>query len=948
MMQSINTPTTTSSSVTIETFRLEHLLETLGIGTPRPRLSWTVLTSQQNWFQSAYELELYQNNVLLETKKIISSDSVLVPWVFKDLKSREAVSVRVRVWGEDQQVSDWSEPLTLELGLLEADDWTARFVSPNISEDISKPQPAKLLRREFVVREGVKQARLYLTALGVYEAEINGTRIGDHVLAPGWTSYDHRLRYQTFDVTKQLLEGQNAIGVTIGDGWFRGRLGFGGGRRNHYGTRLALLAQLEIEYLDGNLERLVTDENWLASTGAILSSDIYDGETYDARLERHGWSSAGFDSSGWAGVEILERDLHTLVSPSGPPVRRIQEVAPVSIFKSPSGKTLVDFGQNLVGFVRFTVTGKAGQAITLRHAEVLEHGELCTRPLRHAANIDRYILRGNELEIYEPRFTFHGFRYLEIEGYPGELKAENLKAIVCHSDLERRGWFECSDQLVNQLHQNVVWSMRGNFFDLPTDCPQRDERMGWTGDIQVFAPTASFLYDSAGFLESWLADLKSEQAPTGAVPFTIPNILENGATPMTAWGDAATIVPWVLYQRYKDIGILERQFDSMRAWVDCIDTLAGESHLWEQSFQFGDWLDPSAPPENPGAAKTQPIVVATAYFARSAQIVGQAAKVLGRLEDEQKYFALAAAIREAFSNQFITPNGWIISDATTAYSLALEFGLLPTQAQRVRAGERLVRLARDSGYRISTGFVGTPLICDALCSVGAYDIAYQLLMQRDCPSWLYPVTMGATTIWERWDSMLPDGSINPGEMTSFNHYALGAVADWLHRTVAGLAPAAAGYKKLEFRPQPGGGLTSASAKHITPYGLAQISWTITGQNIFLEVVIPANTTATVVLPGDGKRLELGSGRHVWEYPYSVPSATKQFSLESTLGELYGDLAVYSQVVNLVREHEPNSITGDGSLRGNGGMTIRELTYMMPKANFIQREITTILEKRQQG
>ena len=941
MMQS----TTSSNAVTIETFRLEHLQETLGIGTPRPRLSWTVLTGQQNWLQSAYELELYKNNALLETQKINSSESVLVPWVFQDLQSRESVSVRVRVWGEDQQVSDWSEPLTLELGLTEPDDWTAHFVSPKIPEDISKPEPAKLLRREFAVRQGVKRARLYVTALGVFETEINGTRVGNHVLAPGWTSYFHRLRYQTFDVTHQLLEGQNAIGATLGDGWFRGRLGFGSGNRNKYGTRLALLAQLEIEYTDGSIERVVTDENWRAATGAILASDIYDGETYDARLEHAGWTKAGFDDAAWSHVEILERDLTTLISPSGPPVRRIQEIAPVNIFKSPSGKTLVDFGQNLVGFARFTVSGNAGQTITLRHAEVLEHGELGTRPLRHAAATDRYILRGDQTETWQPKFTFHGFQYLEIEGYPGELKPEHIKAIVCHSDLERRGWFECSNPLVNRLHENVVWSMRGNFLDLPTDCPQRDERLGWTGDIQVFTPTASFLYDSAGFLESWLADLKAEQTETGAVPFTIPNILENGTTPMTAWGDAATIVPWVLYQRYGDVGILERQFDSMKAWVDCIDTLAGDTHVWDQSFQFGDWLDPSAPPEDPAAAKTQPVVVATAYFARSSEIVGLAATVLGRNEDAKKYTDLAATIREAFASQFVTPNGLVISDATTAYSLALEFHLLPTQAQRVTAGERLTKLAREAGYRISTGFVGTPLICDALCSVGAYDTAYKLLMQRDCPSWLYPVTMGATTIWERWDSMLPDGSINPGEMTSFNHYALGAVADWLHRTVAGLAPAAPGYKKISIRPQIGGGLTSASAKHITPYGMAQSSWKLEVGNLQLEVVIPANTTATVVLPGDGKTLEIGSGMYSWEYPFTPSSAQQKLTLESTLGDLYGDLETHSQVLALVREFEPNSVTNDGGLRGNGGMTIRELTFMMQTGKSMLEKIQNILDKQ---
>jgi alpha-L-rhamnosidase len=785
--------------------------------------------------------------------------------------------IRVRVWGTDGNPSEWSELAPVEAGLLSPGDWSARFVTPSWEEDLTRPQPAPLLRREFDIHAGMTRARLYITALGVYEAQINGSVIGDHVLAPGWTSYHSRLHYQTFDVTDLLHEGRNALGAILGDGWYRGRLGFGGGRRNIYGEHLALLAQLEITYADGMVERITTDETWRAARGPILASDLYDGEIYDARLELPGWSTPGYNDHEWAAVNMLDQDLAVLVAPSGPPVRRTELIAPVAITTSPTGHTIVDFGQNLVGRLRLKVRGEAGQTITLRHAEVLENGELCTRPLRTALATDRYILRGDDLETWEPRFTFHGFRYAEVEGWPGILQADDIQAVVCHSDLERRGWFECSDPLVNRLHENVVWSMRGNFLSIPTDCPQRDERLGWTGDIQVFAPTACFLYQTAGFLTSWLADVAAEQRAEGTVPYVVPNVLSripndlDGWTgPAAVWGDVAVLTPWTLYQRYGDTDMLAAQFDSMRAWVDLIAERAGPARLWDKGFQFGDWLDPSAPPDKPAAARTDPYVIATAYFARSAEILGQAAQVLGRSEDAAHYLALASEIRDAFASEYVTPAGRVLSDAATAYALTLQFDLFNDDEQRRHAGKRLATLVRESGYRISTGFVGTPLICDALCSVGEYEVAYRLLTQRECPSWLYPVTMGATTIWERWDSLLPDGTVNPGEMTSFNHYALGAVADWLHRTVAGLAASEPGYRRLDIRPQPGGGLTYARARHNTPYGMAESGWTLKDGQIEVVVVVPPNTTARVMLPGgDAAPIEVGAGTHRWSYPYLV-------------------------------------------------------------------------------
>ncbi|MCB0044490.1 MAG: glycoside hydrolase family 78 protein [Caldilineaceae bacterium] len=915
------------SEVAVSSIKVEHLSEPTGIGFDRPRLSWQVETDIPNWRQSAYEIACCDADGD-QTGRVESDQSVLVDWPFTSLPSRRRVSVKVRVWGADGSESLWSEPAFIEAGFLHVDDWSARFITPAWDEDTSQPNPAPYLRREFELGDAIQSARLYVTAFGVYEAYINGRPVGDQVLAPGWTVYDRRLRYQTFDVTDLLQSGANVVGAIVGDGWYRGRFGFGGGRMNIYGDKPALLAQLEVTYADGTTERIVTDADWRAATGPIRVSSIYDGETYDARLEMDGWAVPGFDASAWSDVGILPRDLAILTAPVGPPVRRMAEFAPVSIIQSPSGKTLADFGRNLVGRLRITVEGEAGRTITLRHAEVLEEGELGTRPLRTAEAVDRYTLRGGGVEEYEPYFTFHGFRYVEIENWPGELRADNLTAVVLYSDMERTGWFECSDPLLNQLHENVIWSMRGNFLDVPTDCPQRDERLGWTGDIQIFAPTAAFLYDVSGFLRSWLADLAAEQAKLdGAVPHIVPDILGDGAA--AAWADAAVIVPWVLYQRYDDPLILADQFESMCDWVDYMVQAAGDNFLWDIGFQFGDWLDPAAPPDKPWEARTDKAVVAGAYFVHSAALTARTAAILGRTADEVRYAEVAANAKAAFIREYITPAGRMMSDTETAYALAIAFDLLPTDEQRRRAGDRLATLVRDGGYRIRTGFVGTPLICDALCDTGHYETAYRLLTQRECPSWLYPVTMGATTIWERWDSMLPDGSINPGEMTSFNHYALGAVADWMQRTICGLAPDAPGYGRIAIKPRPGGGITQAEVRHLTPYGPAECAWRIENGRIHMSVVIPPNTTALVSLPGnDGSPLEVGSGTWSWSADYAASDARGPYTVDDLVSEIMSEPAAREAVmIGLERLGAPHFL--QIILANEGGMPLRQALRMLP-------------------
>ncbi|MGN6219741.1 MAG: family 78 glycoside hydrolase catalytic domain [Microbacterium sp.] len=855
-------------SVIVDAPRIEHHREPLGIGERTPRLSWRISDAPAGWRQTAYRVEL-EHHAETATHEVDGPDQVLVEWPGEPLRSRQRVSVRIAVRGTDGAWSAPSPATTLEAGLLEPTDWIARPVGALRNENPhSDERRPSLVRRGFDVRDGLVRARLYATAHGVYEAELNGERVGDDTLSPGWTVYGQRLRYYTYDVTDLVQPGANALGAWLGDGWYRGRLGWRGGFRNVYGYDQSFLGQLELTYADGTREVVATDLSWRSAPSPILHSGLYDGEDYDAREEQAGWSTATFDDSEWEDVSERHRDPATLVAPTAPPVRATQEVRPVEVLTGPSGRRILDFGQNLVGRVRIRVSGPAGATVTLRTAEVMQEGEIYTRPLRGARSTDNYTLAGRESEEWEPRFTFHGFRYVEVTGWPGDLDADvaagALVARVYHTDLERTGWFESSDPALNRLHENVVWGMRGNFVDIPTDCPQRDERIGWTGDIQVFGPTASTLFDVSGMLSGWLRDVALEQLPDGTVPWYVPVIpAVDKWTPLrpgAAWGDVATLLPWTLYERFGDTGVLRAQFDSGRRWVDLLERRSGPSRLWNTGFQLGDWLDPAAPPNDPADALTDRYLVATAYFAKSARTVARMAEVLGLADEQAHYDSLADEVAAAFVAEYVHPDGTMTSDAQTAYALGLQFDLITDPSMREAAAARLSQLVHDAGNRIATGFVGTPLVSDALSAGGHVDTAYDLILERECPSWLYQVEQGATTVWERWDSLLSDGTVNPGQMTSFNHYALGAVADWMHRVIAGLAPAAPGYRRIRFAPRPGGGLTSASARQLTAYGEAAISWRIDGGRLHVEATVPVGAEAVLDLPGADEET-LGAGIH---------------------------------------------------------------------------------------
>lgn len=852
----------------------EYSPDGLGLGIACPRVSWRLPEGSPD--QIAYELEVEDAGCTITTGRVTSPERSLVPWPGEPLSSRGRARVRVRVWTSDGEgPSPWSEPAWAEAALLDPGDWVARPVGGAWAEGGPGDLRPARVRREFTVTRPVAAARLYATAHGVYQAEINGAQVGDDALSPGWTVYGKRLKYRTYDVTSHLVQGPNAIGAWLGDGWYRGRLGFNGGTRDIYGTDQSWLAQLEILHDDGSVTIIATDESWQAAPSPVITSSLYDGEVYDARLDDPAWSRPGNSDSGWTPVAVRDRDPATLEPDGVPPVRCTQEVTPISVTRRDGGSYLLDYGQNLVGRLAITVDGPRGSHVTLRHAEVIIDGDLATAPLRQARATDEYILRGGGTERWEPRFTIHGFRYATITGWPGELRPESAIARVYHTDMPQTGTFTCSDPLVQRLHHNVQWGIRGNFVSIPTDCPARDERLGWTGDVQVCTPTALFLYDCTPLIDSWLVDVALEQLPDGTVPWYVPVIpgppMWTPIQPGAGWGDAAALTPFAVYEETGDAELLRRHYRAARRWVDLVARLAGPSRLWDTGFQLGDWLDPTAPTADPAAGATDRYLIATAYFAWSARHLALAARVLGDLADANAYQELAEEVARAFRGKYLTEGGRLTSDTQTAYAVAIAFRLLDNDALIQQAGDRLAELVREHGYRIGTGFVGTPLICDALTSTGHLGEAYRLLMQTECPSWLYPVTRGATTVWERWDSLRPDGTLNPDGMTSFNHVALGSVADWLHRVVAGLAPAAPGYREILFHPRPGGGLTSAAASHETRSGRVGISWQVRGEELHVTMTVPPNCTAIANLPGQPPA-ELSSGTHHVTVP--APAAAR--------------------------------------------------------------------------
>lgn len=820
------------------------------VGVSTPRISWRVGSAPAGWRQRESEVEVTYSDGSTLVAAFDGDDQILLDWPFRPLESRERATLRVRVAGSDGW-SDWSAAADVEASLLLASDWRAGWITP--VADAEAEDPAPMMGTTFPVDAGLVRARLYVTALGIVEPQINGSRVSADYFTPGWTTYDRLIRFRSYDVTSLLDEGGNELTAMLGNGWYRGRIAsLAIHRASVYGDRLGLLAQLELDYADGHRVVIGSDESWRAAPSRILRNDFYDGQTTDMRLPAR--------PSLVSPVELLDAGPGRLDVAVAPPVRELESVAPVSLIERPAS-SIADFGRNLVGWVRLRVTAPAGVVVTIRHAEVLEDGELSMRPLRSAEATDRYVLSGEVGELLQPVFTYHGFRYAEISGLPSGAIVQ-LEAVCLGSALTRTGWFECSDPALSQLHQNVVNSMVGNFLDVPTDCPQRDERLGWTGDIQVFAPTASTLFDVSAFLGGWLDSVALDQLEDGTVPAVVPRVFPQESA-LAGWGDAAVIVPWVLYDRYGDPGILCRQYASMVAWVERVRSLAGATLLWSDGQQLGDWLDPLAPSDDPSKAQADPDVVATAYFYRSVDLLAASAAVIGRSEDAQNYAELAARIRAAFSTAYVQDDGRITSDCQTVYALALAWEIIDDPCVRAHAGARLAELVESQGFTVATGFLGTPVVLHALTLAGRTDDAFRMLLTRAFPSWLYAVDLGATTIWERWDSLLPDGSVNPGEMTSFNHYALGAVADWMHSTIGGLTSLAPAARTVRIAPVIGAGLTSAAMTFDSPYGRIQASWILVGNRFELELTIPVGVTANVELVDGTTIPDLEHGRYTF-------------------------------------------------------------------------------------
>ena len=869
------------SQLGVSALKTENLSDPIGIDSRQPRFSWqlTAPSQDRDVLQTAYEIRVSRRpegkDAVWNSGRIASQQSTQVLYDGPALREEENYCWQVRVWDNKGRHSSWSTTATWQMGPLKPADWKAAWIQPALPDTIACP----LLRTTFTAKGSIASAIVFITAHGLYEAQLNGHRIGDAVFTPGWTSYNHRLQYQAYDVTGLITPGKNAIGALLGNGWYSGYIGYDW-QHDVYGSKLGLLLQLVIRYKNGQTETIVSGPGWKSSTGEVLHSEIYNGETIDHRKEKKDWSLADYDDKGWNNADTAVFPMDNLVATVNEPVRRHETFHAVKLLTTPKGEHVIDFGQNLTGWVVVKIKGRSGDSLRLSHAEVLDkEGNFYTDNLRGAKAQDLFVLRGGEEEVFEPHFTFHGFRYIRIEGWEGRIDPDDFTAVALYSDMPKTGEFTCSNAMINQLQHNIQWGQQGNFLDIPTDCPQRDERLGWTGDAQVFSRTAAFNRGTENFFSKWLKDLAADQLPGGSVPFVIPNVTGTGTS--AGWADVATIIPWNLYLVYGDTVVLRTQYPSMKAWVEYIRHQA-KDNLWNTGHHFGDWLFYRPFDDNDGrSAVTDKYLIAQCFYAHSTQLLIDAARVLGKKDDVEAYSTLLQKIKDAFLREYMTPDGRLVSGTQTAYVLALQFDMLP-ESLRKQAAERLIKNIQDYNYHLTTGFLGTPYLCHVLSRYGYTRVAYRLLLQDTYPSWLYPVKMGATTIWERWDGIRPDGSFETPGMNSFNHYSYGAIGDWMYRVIAGIDTYedGPGYRHSSIAPQPGGGLDSAGADLLTGYGRLSSHWRLTNDSLSMDIIVPVNTTSTVTIPAPAGGMITEGGRKLAD--------VKDISIES-VGE--GFLAV---------------------------------------------------------
>lgn len=909
----------------ISQMKCNRIKNPLGFAFVKPCLSWIIEAPEANKLAASkveISADVHFSCILFDSGRKNDIDSIgYVPAI--TLTPRIRYFWRVTVWtdaGEAVSPTAWFETAKMD------EPWNARWISPDWQDQRIHP----LLCKQFSIKGEIESARIYVCGLGLYELMINGSRVGDEYLTPNCNAYDQWLQYQTYDVSEMLQPGPNDLNALLGNGWYKGRFGFGG--EKIYGDQFAFLFEMRIEYTDGRSETIISDQSWQATPSMVIDSNLYDGETQDVnRLQ----------VIAWTGVKTIEIGYDLIQARRSLPVKIMTELKPAQVIKTPKGELVIDMGQNMVGWLRFRLNAPRNTEILLQYSEELQDGCFYRDNLRSAQAAFKYISDGQPA-VVQPHFTYFGFRYVRVQGWPGEIDPDDFTGCVVYSDMEQTGTIKTSNPLVNRLFANALWSQKGNFLDVPTDCPQRDEKLGWTGDAQVFSGTACFNMDADAFYHKFLHDLALEQqARDGMVPHIVPALkmgqgeasgfMSGGSS---VWGDAATIIPWNLYLFYGDSSILEQKFDSMKAWVDYIHRQDDGSHLWNTGFHFGDWLALDGPDPLSPAGGTAAEFIASAFYVHSAEIVAKAAAVLGKEELASEYQKLAEQTRKAIQDEFISPKGRLTIDTQTAYVLALFMDIIPEEFRGRTASALKNRLKIDNNH-LKTGFVGTPYLCRTLSENGCNDLAYRLLLNEDFPSWLYAVKLGATTIWERWNSLLPDGKFSEQGMNSLNHYAYGSIIEWMYRNMCGINPVESqpGFRKIRLAPQPNGLLKWARATIQTAVGQFESSWQIDKSGLVFEFAIPFNASADLVLPDallesvqiNGQPLNIfyadakqdGSNVTAILYAgkYSIHyQPTKSYLLSFSADNTFIELMSFPQTREVLAIHLPGLVA-----QGTGGM-----------------------------